>query len=474
MERRMKFSFSLYLTLSLINLAIAASFSPIDHYLIDCGSTESTTVDVDNRRFAGDSSDSGSHFLSAARTISHRDWNPLPNSSPIYHTARVFTRPSKYVFEIRDKGTHLVRVHFHRFHSSNFELCRSQFHVLVNGYVLLNNFTVENTPNPIIKDYMIWVDSEKLEIKFLPSKRSKIAFVNAIEVISAPKDLIADVAQFVGSEKIEKINGLMKNSFETVHRVNVGGPKVTPFNDSLWRTWVPDDEFLKFSDGSNKVYFSGRIKYQMGGASREVGPDNVYNSARLIQSLNDSIPDLNITWSFPVIEGYKYLVRLHFCDIASISLGLLYFNVYVNGKLVVENLDLTYQTNQMLASPFYADFVVHGESSGILSVSVGPSNESMSHSVDAILNGVEIMKMNNLKGSLDGEVSAESILKSRPRRNIGVLVPLIAGMCLVLAASVVMRRRMIGVKDSVAWSPLPVDLSKVNLKNGNQLSLGKV
>ncbi|KAA8520668.1 hypothetical protein F0562_015060 [Nyssa sinensis] len=464
MEIYKKPGFFLYVSLSLLlHFTIVCSFSPVDHYLLDCGSTEATTVDIDHRRFTGDAFESGSQFLSSTGTILLRDSNPPPNSSPIYRTVRVFTRPSKYVFNIREKGTHLVRLHFHQFDSSNLNLCHSQFHVSVNGYVLLNNFTAENTQNPIIKDYMIWVDTEKLVITFTPSRKSKIAFVSAIEVISAPKDLIADVAQLVDSKKIEQINGLMRNALETVYRVNVGGRKVTPFNDSLWRTWVPDDEFLKSSDGSTRVYFGGRIKYQMGGASREVGPDNVYNTARLITSLNDSIPNLNITWVFPVIEGYDYLVRMHFCDIASISLGLLYFNVYVNGRLVYENLDLTSLTNDMLASPFYADFLVDEKSSGVLSVSVGPSNMSMSHTVDAILNGVEIMKMNNSIGSLDGTISAESILKSWPSRNTGVPVPLIALVCLLLTASLLIYRRGIGFKNSMAWSPLPVDMSQIYL-----------
>lgn len=38
----------------------------------------------------------------------------------------------------------------------------------------------------------------------------------AIEVISAPKDLIADVAQYVSFDKNEQIHGLLKNGFETV------------------------------------------------------------------------------------------------------------------------------------------------------------------------------------------------------------------------------------------------------------------
>ncbi|AES80226.1 hypothetical protein MtrunA17_Chr7g0248141 [Medicago truncatula] len=48
-----------------------------------------------------------------------------------------------------------------------------------------------------------------------------------------------------------------------------------------------------------------------------------------------------MNWVLLVVRGYKYLVRLHFCDIASILMRLLYFNVYVNGYLAFEYLDLS-------------------------------------------------------------------------------------------------------------------------------------
>lgn len=301
---------------------------------------------------------------------------------------------------------------------------------------------------------------------FVPSKDSKFAFVNAIEVISAPKDLVPETAQYLSSSKVEVFDGLNKQALEVVYRVTVGGPKVTPFNDSLWRTWVPDDGFFKSSAGSEKLYFGGRIKYRVGGASREVGPDNVYNSARLIRSKNDSVPNVNMTWVFPVVGGYKYLVRLHFCDIASISLGLLYFNVYVNGYLAYEDLDLSYVMN-WLASPFYADFVVDGGDDGVggLSVSIGPSKSSMAHVIDGILNGVEVMKMNNSHNSLDGEVCADFVLKSWSTGNSGLLFTLVAAVCIVLSLSIVVRRRFIGSRESVSWSRLPVNLSDDSVKN---------
>ncbi|XP_049402939.1 probable receptor-like protein kinase At5g24010 [Solanum stenotomum] len=468
-------TFALFFSFALLyfNL-ISASFSPLDHYLINCGSPEHTTVDFDHRRFTGDVSDSTASFLTSTESISLADPNPCPKSSPIYHTARVFTRPSKYKFVIKNPGMHLVRLHFRRLRGS-LDFSNAKFHVLANGFVLFNSLSVEMGKGfEIVKDYVIGVDSDVLVITFVPSEKSNFAFVNAIEVISAPNDLIADVAQHVSFDKNEQIHGLLKNGFETMYRVNVGGWKVTPFNDSLWRTWVTDDEYLKSDDGSSKVHFGGRINYQEGGASREVGPDNVYNTARVIRSSGNSIPELKMTWTFPVTKGYKYLVRMHFCDIASIARGMLFFNVYLNNNLAYKNLDLTEVTNRLLASPFYADFVVDGDSSGVLTLSVGPSNMSLPHAVDAILNGVEIMKINNSVGSFDGKICAHAVLKSWKRGNGNVLYPMLAAVFMLLMAFVIMHRRRTGVTDSVAWWRLPTEIPEVNLKYGNQLSSNKL
>lgn len=421
---------------------------------------------VDNRPFIPDASHTDSFSLTSPRSFSLRNEKPFDGAPRIYETARVFTRPSRYEFEIREKGTHMVRLHFHMLSSSKFDLGNAQFHVLVNGFVVLSDSMGGTGVGPWVKEYLIWVETEKLVITFVPTKKSKLAYVNGLEVISAPKDLILDTAQYLNTEKTDKFDGLLMQALEVSYRVTVGGPKVTPFNDTLWRTWVPDVEFLKSSSWSERVYFSGRIQYQVGGASREVGPDNVYNTARVIRSTNASIPDVNITWVFPVIGGFKYLVRLHFCDIASISLGLLYFNVYVNGHLAYKDLDLSYVTNYVLASPFYADFVVDGDGSGVLSVAVGPSSKSMSYAITGMLNAVEIMKLNNSMGSLVGKMPAELVLKSWPRGNIGVLVPLVAAACLLVSISMVLRRRMTGLKDSLTWSKLPTNVSDVTVKHG--------
>ncbi|KAJ8900451.1 hypothetical protein K2173_025228 [Erythroxylum novogranatense] len=446
-----------------LTLCFHSHFFPIDNYLINCGSAVYSSVF--NRQFVSDddSSNSNSPLLSSVLTIPVADQSPVPNSQQIYHTARVFKKPSKYVFRIKDPGTHMVRLHFDPFVSSNWDLSEARFHVLVDGYVVLSDFFVSNAANPVIKEYLLWVDSDMLVITFVPAKRNNIGFVNAIEVISAPKDLIADVAMLVNGDKVEKFDGLTKQALETIYRVNIGGQKLTPFNDTVWRTWVPDDEFFKSNHDSEKVYFSGYIMYGDGRASREVAPDFVYSTARVITSKNASIPNVNMTWEFPVDEGYRYLVKLHFCDIASIALGLLNFNVYLNGQLAYENLDLSLITS-MLAAPFYVDFLVDGGKFDVLTVSIGPSNMSKGYSVDGILNGLEIMKMNNSMGSLDGRICEGMVWKNWPRKKIGVLIPLVAVLCLVLSLSTIFRRR--GVRNSLAWSKLPTE--EADGKNGNQ------
>ncbi|MBA0617371.1 hypothetical protein Godav_026824 [Gossypium davidsonii] len=392
--------FSFFFLYFLVSCDLSLSFSPVDNYLVNCGALLDATVG--NRRFVSDS---------------------------------VFKAPSKYVFDVKDPGTHMLRLHFHRFSSPQLNLADSKFHVLVNGLVALTNFSGGRSVGPKVIEYLLWFNSEKVEITFLPAEKSKFAFVSAIEVISAPKDLILETAQSAN-----------------------GGPKVTPFNDSLWRTWLPDDDYFRSKEGSNRVYFSGRIKYQDDGASREVGPDNVYNSARLIESKNASIPN--------VIEGYQYLVRLHFCDIASISLGLLFFNVY-DGHFAYKDLDPSAVTNYLLASPFYVDLVVDADHSGIVNVTVGPSNKSMAYAVDAILNGVEIMKMSNWMGSFDGTMPAESVLKCLTRkRRVGFLLPLIALVCLLLSLSAIIRRRKEKV-ESVLWSKLPMEVHEISPKQVN-------
>ncbi|XP_024009906.1 probable receptor-like protein kinase At5g24010 [Eutrema salsugineum] len=471
---RIGFLLFVFLVSSSLSVSLSLSFSPPDEYLVNCGSDVDSTVD--NRRFVADTS-SKVKFFSSEGSVALQGEDLAPNVPQIYRTARIFARQAKYEFDVGEKGTHMVRLHFNRLNSSKIDLNDAEFHVSVNGHVVLRNFSGGSDSGSRVREFLIWVDVGEVVIRLVPSRDSKLAFVNAIEVISAPKDLIADVATSVSHDGTTgKFNDLAKQAMEVVYRINVGGRKVTPFNDTLWRTWVPDDEFLKTGgDASEKAYFTGRIKYRPGGASREVGPDNVYNTARVAKRSNSLV---DMSWIFPVSTGYKYLIRMHFCDIASKSLNMLYFNVYINGNLAYQDLDISYSTGYVLASPYYIDFLVdfikNPSGSSSITVSVGPSNKTSvdEHVVDAMLNGVEIMKMNNSMGSLDGFVSTDMILSSCPnRRNLSIFIAMLAFMCIFMSFYIVAQRKK--VRDDFGWTKLSMDVRQDYPKSGNQFAARK-
>lgn len=226
------------------------------------------------------------------------------------------------------------------------------------------------------------VDETHLDIMFDPLGKTGFAFVNAIEVFSAPIDLIVDGgAKSINADGVQEFKNLSSQILETVHRINVGGSKLTPFNDTLWRNWVPDEQFLAIKSSAKIVTTTQLPNYQKGGASKEVAPENVYMTAQEMNRGNLPMNSIfNLTWGFPIDStiGVRHFVRLHFCDIVSLSVNQLYFNVFINGFLAYKDLDLSLLSFHVLASPFYADFVIESDHSGVLAISVGPSDLSTS------------------------------------------------------------------------------------------------
>ncbi|KAL1552844.1 putative receptor-like protein kinase [Salvia divinorum] len=375
------------------------AFTPHDNFLISCGS-DSTTEVVYNRHFVGDSSHKGSAYLSEGTSSSLTNPNSSPNSTVIYSTARVFTSASSYTFDIKNLGTHLVRLHFSPFASPNYDLRNGKFGVSANGISLLTSFGANVT---VVKEFFVLVDRDELEIVFTPDvdSGSNFAFVSAIEAFSAPRDFFIDsggIALISPGEISEFKQNVSNQALETVHRVNVGGLLLTPFNDTLWRSWIPDEDFLVIKSAAKVARTSDPPNYQQGGATREVAPDNVYMTAQQMNVYNGSLANhFNITWDFPVSsEGAMHLVRLHFCDIVSVALNTLYFNIYINCVTAYKDVDLSVLSLHRLASPYYIDFVVKNvRGSGVVRISVGPSDLNNAMKKDAILNGVEIMRMVN-------------------------------------------------------------------------------
>jgi len=408
-------------------------FVPQDNYLISCGASGSVQLD-DGRTFRSDP-DSVS-FLSTPVDIKITANNsPTAASplSPLYLSARVFSDVSTYSFFVSQPGRHWIRLYFLPIPDKKYNLTSATFSVFTDNMVLLHDFSFIASPlNPILKEYIVVTQGETLKIIFTPKKDS-IAFINAIEIVSVPPTLIPNTTN--GLPRQEQFD-ISNNALQVVYRLNMGGALVTAFNDTLGRTWLPDAPFLKLETAAQAAWVPPRtIKYPDDKAVTPlIAPANIYSTAQQTASTNTSQARFNITWEMEAEPGFKYLIRLHFCDIISKALNSLYFNVYINGMMGVSNLDLSSLT-MGLAVAYYQDFTVDSSSiiNSTLLVQVGPSTTDSSNT-DAILNGLEVMKISNQANSLDGLFSPKtsSHLGKRILTGIGLSLAVIAAALVIV------------------------------------------
>ncbi|KAH0885864.1 hypothetical protein HID58_061960 [Brassica napus] len=354
---------ALLLTIILFLTGLASSsggptiaFKPADNILIDCGAKSSAKT-PEGRVFKSDSETV--QFIEAKDhiQISAPPSDKLP--SPLYLTARIFRQEAIYKFHMTQPGWHWVRLHFFAFPNDKFDLQQATFSVLTEKYVLIHNFKLSNNNN---NDSQTVLQKEYL-----------------VNITDAQFSL----------------------------RVNVGGPLITPQNDTLGRTWTPDKEYLKDENFAKdvKTTSSATIKYPPG-VTPLIAPQTVYATAAEMADSHTMDPNFNVTWNFPSNPSFHYLIRLHFCDIISKSLNDLYFNVYINGKTAISGLDLSTLAGG-LSSPYYKDIVVNSTlMKPELQVQIGPLGEDTG-TKNAILNGVEVMKMSNSVDSLDGEFGVD-------------------------------------------------------------------
>jgi serine/threonine protein kinase len=154
---------------------------------------------------------------------------------------------------------------------------------------------------------------------------------------------------------------------------------------------------------------------------------------------------------------------MHFCDIVSIALYQLYFNIYINSDKVINDFDISTATKNNLAAAYYIDFVVVNTPAGSknLSVKVGPALDMTNVDRNAILNGLEIMKMSNSKRSLDGSFSPNISIRSKRNSKVGPIVGSVVGVFVALGLLTVIyffccHRRSHTKLSTITWLPLPL------------------
>ncbi|KAK8531805.1 hypothetical protein V6N12_053268 [Hibiscus sabdariffa] len=416
----------------LVNISLG--FNPVDNFLIDCGSSRNRSVGV--RQFVADDSNPSSYTLSTPQhTLANSTSNSIPlyYGSSLYQTARIFSGPSDYSFPIKEQGRHWIRLHFFPFVFEKYNMSNAKFSVSAQ------NFSLTREPQsgtvPVVKEYSLNITSNRLVLRFIPDSES-FAFINALEVFSIPENIVPEEARMVGRKGDKR--SLREAALETVARVDMGNSTVLPQNDTLWRLWVSDDEYLidknlgSFMSNVSAVNFTGGL------VTEDIAPASVYGTATRF-NLDDPTLNANLTWSFDVDPGFDYLARLHFCDIVSNSSTQqgVFVEIFINTHSA-GHLDLGSQTSHVLGAPYFMDVCTRVGDSRKLNVSVGSSNIVNFPSV--ILNGLEIMKINNAKGGLD----VPEVVSSRTSK-VALIVGLTVGLFVfVLLAAVLIlfcRRR---------------------------------
>lgn len=418
----------------------SSQFSPVDNYLIDCGSSKNTSVGT--RVFMADNSSLITLFTPQALFV---DTTLKPNSSTtdlaLYQTAIVFGGTSNYTFPIKKQGGHWVRLFFYPFNHESHNLSTARFSVTAQSFTLLRDFRPPSVP--VLKEYVLNITSNSFVLNFIPHKDS-FAFVNALEVISIPDELIPNSAKTFNPSGEQ--NNLWKHALEKVARVNMGKRVVNPENDSLWRRWDSDFSYLKHSNLVKFVENVRAVNYT-GFATEDIAPASVYGTATKLDTQSNPNTLTNMTWLFDVDPGFNYFVRFHFCDIISPQPKLMFFNVYMNSLSVVRDLDLSELTSNILRSPCYMDFITRSSNSRDLNISIGPS-EAYNAYPDGILNGLEIMKISDSTGSLDlGDTKIQSSPSSSKLKSWTILgsaiVVTFAAVVLALVFFIMWRRRKV-------------------------------
>uniref|UniRef100_A0A5B7BL20 Protein kinase domain-containing protein n=1 Tax=Davidia involucrata TaxID=16924 RepID=A0A5B7BL20_DAVIN len=399
-------------------------FNPVDNYLIDCGSP--TNKRVGDRLFVADNFNSS--ILSTSYNISVNTSSESISSTfdlALYQTARILNGTSHYTFPIKKHGRHWIRLYFFPFVHGNYNLSIAKFSVSAQNFTLLGDF--QSPSDPVVKEYSLNITSDSLVLTFIPSHNS-FAFLNALEVVSLPDELIPDVAKTI--DRPGEYQNLWRQTLETVARVNMGNQTVSPQNDTLGRLWVSDGRYLKHSNLVEFVSNVSAVNYSRGWPTKDSAPSSVYGTATKLDSLKDPRTTANVTWLFDVDPGFEYLFRFHFCDIESSPTEKLLFNVYINSLLVAESLDLSNLTSNIFGAPYYMDVVTRLGNGQQISVSVGPSAMDFSYP-NGILNGLEIMKINNSRGSLDSMDSEIQPLTSSSKMKVWVILGLAIGVLFI-------------------------------------------
>ncbi|XP_022887135.1 receptor-like protein kinase FERONIA [Olea europaea var. sylvestris] len=414
------FSMVSFLSLACLIDVMAVYYVPTDKILLNCGGPPEAT-DNDGRKWE---SDIGSKFVpsSSKSSTSSAAQQPFIPEVP-YMTARIFQSEFTYSFPVAS-GRKFIRLYFYPASYNGLDASNGIFSVTAGSYTLLRNFSAAQTTkdmnyDTMMKEFSVNVVSEVLSVTFTPSANisNSYAFVNGIEVVSHP-DIYSTDGTVMVLGRSTGFNIDNSTALENVYRLNVGGNYISPTGDTgLFRSWKDDVTYI-FGAGHGVTETNDpnvTFNYPSGMPSY-IAPLDVYKNLRSMGPNASVNQNYNLTWDFTVDSGFFYLVRLHFCEVTDVitKLHQRVFKIFLNNHTAEKEADVIGWAGSN-GVPIYKDYVVQvpsGSPQQILWLALHPSTESRPQYYDAILNGVEIFKVNNTRGNLAG-ISPSALLEPK-------------------------------------------------------------
>nr|XP_015880406.2 receptor-like protein kinase FERONIA [Ziziphus jujuba var. spinosa] len=401
-------------------------YVPLDNITIDCGSSGSKTA-LDHRIWEGDinSKYSPTQTQNNASIFTYKSVQPPTTVYGVpYQTARLSRSEFTYSLPVTP-GQKFIRLHFYPSLYRDFDTTKAFFSVQAAHFTLLTNFSPFLNSHAlnreaIVKEFCLNIEEDKsdhLSITFTPSSNSQsFAFINGIELLSMPNNLYYSETKeqdygenFVGQNTLYPIK--VDTAMEMSYRINVGGSFISPADDTgMFRSWDEEGDYLTIPGYSVlPVEYKHNLSFKR--IPAYTAPANVYRTARSTGNIKDKalLHSYNLTWEFPVDSRFYYLVRLHFCEIVpemKIS-GDRVFYIYIANETADSNADVIMWSGGN-SVPVYRDYVVamFGQGDGkkvnlSVALQVNPDEWRTSY-LDAILNGIEIFKLNDSSGNLAG------------------------------------------------------------------------
>ncbi|KAB5511174.1 hypothetical protein DKX38_030160 [Salix brachista] len=205
-----------------------------------------------------------------------------------------------------------------------------------------------------------------------------------------------DISHILGA-KWKTITAEEKKPYEEKYQVE---------KEAYLKTWNQDSGYL-FGSTGNLPYLPGvKIKYTAETPAYSA-PVMVYSTMRSMGPEPNVSKNYNLTWLFPVDAGFHYLLRLHFCETRQEvkTVNDLVFLIYINNQTAQHDADVIHMSGGN-GIPVYKDYIVPvpqgSQSKQDLWLALHPNMELKPSYADAILNGLEIFKLNTTDGNLAG------------------------------------------------------------------------